>query len=393
MPTTATMSGNVASSAANTQGTAAAAPGARNQAPTPLVPFVRASYQNRQAAGIQVARLLTAAGLQDLGVFDVPAYGYLRYLVLLVSATGGAGTSVTAAEDGPWNVLQNVFLTEPNGAVIAQFLSGYDLFLANKWGGYFAQGNADPRAASSFSAVAGATGNFQFVLRIPVEINERDALGALPNQNSAAAFKLRMALNAGASVYGTAPTTFPTVTVTVYMESWDQPNTDSAGQTNQVVPPAMNTTQFWTTQTYNVNAGFQTIRLNRLGNWMRNLIFEFRRSASTRANGDSDWPDPVTLYLDARPMDTLAKVIWKEQMARRGLTAPAAAAESPNGLDNGVFVYDFTHDFDGALGHEPRNLWLGTLGSERLEIQGTFANAGTLTVLTNDVAITGNVWS
>lgn len=390
MPTTATMSGNTATAAS--AGTASA-PGGNGRQAMPLVPFVRASYQNRQSSGIQKAALLLAATAQDQGNNDIPAYGYMRALVLVVTATGGSGTSVTAAEDGPFNVLQNIFLTEPNGAIIAQFNSGYDLFLANKWGGYRPQGNSDPRASAAFSAVAGATGNFQFVLRIPVEVNERDALGSLPNQNSAAAFKLRFSYNNGTAVYGTAPTTYPTVTTTVYMESWDQPTTDSAGQTNQVTPPAMNTTQFWTPQIINVNAGFQTLRLNRLGNWIRNLIFVYRRSASTRANGDADWPDPVTLFLDARPMDALAKTVWKEQMAQRGLSGSPGAADAANGLDNGVFVYDFTHDFDGALGHEPRNLWLGTLGSERLEIQGTFGNAGTLTVLTNDVAIAGNVWS
>lgn len=388
MPTTATMSGNTATAAANQSGTAQHAP-ANGQA-LPVVPFVRASYQNRQSTGIQKAAQLGTQVL-DQGNNDVPAYGYLRALVLVVTATGGAGTSVTAAEDGPWNVLQNIFLTEPNGAVIAQFNSGYDLFLANKWGGYRPQGNSDPRASSAYSAVAGATGNFSFVLRIPVEINERDALGSLPNQNSASAFKLRFQYNVGASVYGTAPTTMPTVTTTVYMESWDQPEANSAGQTNQVVPPAMNTTQFWTPQVINVNAGFQTLRLTRLGNWMRNLIFVYR--ASTRAAGDGAWPDPLTVYLDARPMDALAKTVWKEQMQQRGLSGAAGSNDGVNGLDNGVYVYDFTHDFDGAYGHEPRNLWLGTLGSERLEIQGTFGTAGTLTVLTNDVAIAGNVWS
>ena len=388
MPTTATMSGNTATAAANQSGTAQNAPG-KGQA-LPVVPFVRASYQNRQSTGIQKAAQLGTQVL-DQGNNDVPAYGYLRALVLVVTATGGAGTSVTAAEDGPWNVLQNIFLTEPNGAVIAQFNSGYDLFLANKWGGYRPPGQADPRSSAAYSAVAASTGNFSFILRIPVEINERDALGSLPNQNSASSFKLRFQYNVGANVYGTAPATMPTVTTTVYMESWDQPEANSAGQSNQVVPPAMNTTQFWTPQVINVNSGFQTLRLTRLGNWIRNLIFVYR--ASTRSSGDTAWPDPLTLYLDARPMDALAKSVWKEQMQQRGLSGVAGAADGVDGLDNGVYVYDYTHDFDGALGHEPRNLWLGTLGSERLEIQGTFGTAGTLTVLTNDVAIAGNVWS
>ena len=50
------------------------------------------------------------------------------------------------------------------------------------------------------------------------------------------------------------------------------------------------------------------------------------------------------------------------------------------------------HEFDGTLGRENRDLWLPTLGSSRLEWQFTAANAGTLTVYTNDVAIAGPVF-
>jgi hypothetical protein len=41
---------------------------------------------------------------------------------------------------------------------------------------------------------------------------------------------------------------------------------------------------------------------------------------------------------------------------------------------------------------ENRDLWLPTLGSTRLELQGSFGGAGVLTVLTNDVAIAGSVF-
>jgi hypothetical protein len=75
-----------------------------------------------------------------------------------------------------------------------------------------------------------------------------------------------------------------------------------------------------------------------------------------------------------------------------GATAQFPSNDAPNGLDNGVFVYDFMHEFDGELGRENRDLWLPTLGSTRLELQGSFANAGTLTVLTNVVAIAGSVF-
>ena len=385
MPTTATTAGGTA------QGTRQRG---SDRAVMPTVPFIRASAEHREPAGIDVAGLMTAADT-DLGVFDVPAYGYARSLIILVQATGGTGTSVTAAEDGPWNAIKNIALTEPNGATIAQFNSGYDLYLANKWGGYRDPNAADPLASPVFSGVGASTGNFTFLLRVPIELNLRDGLGSLPNQNSAATFKLRITRTASATVYGTVPTTLPSVRVRAFIEAWDQPESVTAGQTNQITPPAMNTTQFWSAQVFNVNAGQQTIRLTRVGNYVRNLIFVFR--AATRAAGSTNWPDPTTLYLDTRPLDIIEKNNWLHQMYERtgfggsvGATSPAN--DAAQGLNNGVFVYDFMHEFDGALGRENRDLWLPTLGSTRLEIQGSFGGAGTLTVLTNDVAIAGSVF-
>lgn len=367
----------------------------------PTVPFIRASALHREPTGIDVSKVQTTSD-QDLGVFDIPAYGYVRNIVLLVTASGGTGgtPSVTLTEDGTLALIKNIYLTEPNGAVIAQFDSGYDLALANKWGGYGHVLGADPRATPIFSPFGTTYASATFLLRIPVEINLRDGLGSLPNQNAAATFKLRATLAKTTDVAtGTFPTTLPTVRVRAYLEAWDQPEMNSAGMTNQVTPPAMNTTQFWTSQSYTVNAGNNTIRLTRVGNYVRNLIFQFRRAGTSRANGETDLQavDPTFLYLDTRPLDIIEPNNWRQQMYDRsgfggsvGSTTPAA--DAARGLDNGVRVYDFCHEFDGTLGHENRDLWLPTLGSTRLEIQGNFANAGTLKVLTNDVAIAGSVF-
>jgi hypothetical protein len=336
---------------------------------------------------------MTAAD-QDLGVFDIPAYGYVRSIVLLVQATGGAGTSVTAAEDGPFSALKSIALTEPNGAVISQFNSGYELAVgANKFGGYRTPEGADPRASKVFSAIASATGNTTFLVRIPVEIKPRDGLGSLPNQNAAATFKLRLTLAGSAQVYGTIPTTLPTFRIRAFLEAWDQPESNTAGQNNQLTPPAMNTTQFWSSQTFPVNVGQNTIRLTRVGNYIRNLVFILRRAGTSRANGELDWADPLTVYLDTRPLDIIENNNWLHQMYERtGFGAAGVANDAAKGLENGVRVYDLMHEFDGALGRENADLWLPTLGSTRLEIQGSFLTAGTLTVLTNDVAVAGSVF-
>lgn len=393
MPTGATMTAG---------GTAQSTRGRGNQAAVvPTVPFVRASMEHREPAGIDVSRQIVAADA-DLGVFDIPAYGYLRSIVLVVTATGGAGAGVTAHEDAPFSALKNIALTEPNGAVIAQFNSGYDLYLANKWGGYRSNDGADPKASPVFSGVAAGSGNFSFLLRIPVEINLRDGLGSLPNQNAAATFKLRATLSSGAANAGlfgaTVPTTQPTVRVRAYVETWDQPEVSGGGQTNQVTPPAMNTTQFWTVQTFNIAAtGNQNIRLTRVGNYLRNLMFVYRSAAGSRSANDASFPDPLTVLLDARPVDTIERNNFRHQMFERtgfggALGSATVANDQPQGLDNGVYVYDFAHEFDGTLGRENRDLWLPTLGSTRLELQGTFGATGTLTVLTNDVAVAGTVF-
>lgn len=370
--------------------------------PVPMVPFIRASAEHREPTGIDVSRQMTASD-QDLGVFDIPAYGYLRSLYVLVTTTGGVGAA-TATEDAPWTVLKNIFLTEPNGSVLSQFNSGYDLKTAMKWGGYRWPFAADPQGSPVYTdSDFLANGNFSVGYRIPVELNLRDSLGSLPNQNAAAVFKLRLTLARILDVFATGPaTTAPTVRVRVFLEAWDQPEVSSAGVTNQITPPAMNTTQFWSPQIFNVNAGQQTIRLTRVGNYLRNLIFIYRR-ATSRANGDLDWPDPLTLYLDTRPLDIIERNNWKNQMYERtgfggtighrlATAGVTLANDSSRSLDAGVFVYDFMHEFDGGLGMENRDLWLPTLGSTRLEIQGNFGNAGTLTVLTNDVAIAGSVF-
>jgi hypothetical protein len=53
-----------------------------------VVPFVRASDEHLQPSSIDETRTLTG-NQQDLGIFDVPAYGYIRWLDILVTATGG----------------------------------------------------------------------------------------------------------------------------------------------------------------------------------------------------------------------------------------------------------------------------------------------------------------
>lgn len=364
-------------------GTAQATQTANTNRGAGIVPFRRATREHSELVNDQTYTMTVNPQNPAQGAISVPAYGYLRGLLITVVVTGGvAGTAFQ--EDGPWSVLQNIILSEPNGAAISQFNSGYELYLAAKWGGYFGIGD-DPRQGIFTSAMP----NFQFQVYIPLELNQRDGLGSLPNQNAAAMFQLRYQVAGSGSVYTTTPTTQPTVQVTVEAMEYDQPQASSDGMPNQTTPPAMNTTQFWSVQPYPVVAGANRIRLTRVGNYIRHWGFIFR--AATRALGDTNWPVTTEIDIDARPLTFLRKLTWRQQMYQR-YGYDALTLDAVNKQDSGVFWFDFCHEFDGTVGFENRDGWLKTYGSTRAEVVITAGVAGTLTVLTNDVAIASNVF-
>lgn len=309
------------------------------------------------------------------GPIDVPAFGYLRNLVVKVTATGGADglAAVAKHEDGPWSIFRSISLQDTNGADLFAPMDGYAAYLANVYGAYAFE--TDPATSPVFADIDDATdGNFSFFLRIPVEICQRDALGALPNQQSNATYKLRYTLAPASAVYAVAPDTLPDVRVQAYLEAWTQPPAvDLAGMPNMQEPPARGTVQNWTRQQINVQAGVQKHRLTRTGNLIRNLVMVFR----TLTDRDTaNFPASVRLELDGYPLhNQLDRDLLRHYMWERYSVVPPA----------GVFVFDFTHDLDGRPGNEMRDLWLPTTQGTKLEIEGNFGAEGVLDILTNDV--------
>lgn len=362
----------------------------REQAQLATVPFTRASAESREQGNVDTSRQMTPSS-QALGTFDIPANGYFDGLVVKVTATGGdhSNGSVTATEDAPFNALSNITVQEPNGSTIPFFNTGYGLALAGKYGGYWF-GN-DPRKSPVFSSVSATTGNFSFLCRIPIGLQRREALGALPNQDSDATFKFKADLSASTTVYSTPPNiSLPTVRVQAWLESWEMPAATNGNLRNVTEPPAMNTTQFWTEVPHPVVAGTEKVRLTRMGNYIRMFIFVLRRTAGTRANGHADWPEQTILWFDKRPRDIIDKGVWEHtQYERYGYAGTPDTADGP---ENGVFPYDFEHDLTGRVGWGTRDGWLETISSSRVELEGTFGNAGQLTVMYNDVAVAGNVF-
>lgn len=340
-----------------TQGTAAA---------VQMNPFTKASrrkvepfYDNSQA--------LTASA-QTLQQIDVPATGYLRHIVLDVIGSGTTGA--TYNDDAPWNVLDSVQLADVNGQPLV-LLSGYDLYLANLLGGYAFHG--DPRDYPGFSS--SGTG-FRFQLRIPVEIVQRNALGSLPNLNAAMTYKVKITLAPIADVYASNGTG-ATVRIQAHVESWANPlAADVRGVPNSTTPPALGTTQNWSEYVAPITVGQNTIRLPRVGNTIRNLVFVFRDGTGART--DSGLPTELAYFIDGNQWKRNS---WSYEVQRIFELYGYGTGDRPAG----VWVTALTDDFDGTPGEEIGDYWLATTGATRLEVQGTWSAAGSLTVITNDI--------
>lgn len=367
--------------------TATAGKGAAPAAAIRPLDFTRASLEHTEPAFDKSLTMTTAT--QVMGPFEVPAFGYLRSITLHVVASGAddqTADNATLGADGPWNTIQEVGLKDVNGSWLVGPFSGYDLYLLNKWGGY--EFDADPTRGPIYDisdADGSGDGDYSFALTIPVEIVARNAYGALPNMNAGATYKVDLTLNASGTVYSTAPdTTLPTVRVRGYLNAWTPPQaSDPNGTPNTQVPPGLGTTQWWSKTTLTTAVGSNTLRLPRVGHYLRTLILVVRDDNNAREGADA--PTTLRLVLDGFDLKNELADLRREDMARKyGYDLAAITAAD---FDEGVFVYPFSHDFDGHPGGELGHLWLPTSQSSRLEVVGTISNtAGTLDVLTNDVA-------
>ena len=362
-----------------------------------VIPFIRGSgwgrYPVQMPAGSSSITLTTVT--QTLGPIQVKAYDFMRSLVVDVQTTSaGAGSAVTTVEDGPYCFFAGVELLQPNGQTMYKVSSGFSAAMIHAHG-YYRNYN-DPRQYANFlyTTGSGTAPQATFRIRIPFELNLADALGNLPNKDANAPFQLTLTLNTLANVWGGSPTT-PTFNVKVWLEASDQPPTMLDGAPVETTPPGMNTLARWTEQPIAVNAGQFDARVRKLGNYVRLLIPILRRSSSTRANGDADWPDPMQIVLDEDVKDNVSKNSWLEDIRERyGYGQAGSTADTfTGGLAgrwNGVFPYEY---LSGPPGYDSGDRWLPTIESEDYILRGSYGNNGTMTMLVGEVLPQGNIFN
>jgi hypothetical protein len=342
------------------------------------VPFVHAAHEHIEAVRIAAFNGLVTANQQFVNL-NIPSFGFLRHLVLIVSTSGGtAGTGVLSG-DGPYNLFSEVTLLDTNGAPIYGPLDGYSAFCSNKYGGYAY--NADPAAQPDAAVASSNIINFAFILRVPVEINHNSGFGSLGNMNSAASYKLRLGINTLANLYSTVGTLVsPTVNVDVYMECWTPPDAyDAFGRPQETEPPSHGTSQSWSKQTVSLTANANQILLTRMGNLIRNVIFVVRDTTGVRRTV-ANVPTTLTLQWDSRQMFVEDVKIRRAYMAERYQQVAGAT-----GVESGVLPYSYMHDVLGHGGDGGVALFLPTVQATRFELDVTNAQTGSVDILTNDV--------
>ena len=349
------------------------------------VPFVHAAHEHIEQVRLGAVTAVPGPTTQFFNL-NVPSFGFIRNLLLIITTSGGTAGPGVLAGDAPQNVFSELTFLDTNGAPLYGPLAGWDAWCAHKYGGYTY--NNDPTAQPD--ALLTGVVTFAFILRIPIEINANSGFGSLGNMNSAASYKLRIGLNTSANIWSTAPTTAPTVNVDVYMECWTAPDAyDAFGRPQETEPPSHGTSQAWSKQTVTLNAGANQILLTRMGNLIRNIIFVVRSNTGAR-QPLANLPTPLTVQWDSRQMFVEDVKIRRMYMAERyQQLSPVAATTGPgiiaNGPENGLLVYSYMHDVLSHAGNGGVALYIPTVQATRFELDVTNAIVGTVDILVNDV--------
>jgi hypothetical protein len=331
------------------------------------VPFPRLSRQSQifgpSQSGLAFGSLWTPL-LKPVG-------GYLRHLLLTVTASGGVnGTNtVTASADAPYNTIQNVFFRDPFGQPIIQ-ADGFSLFLLQLYGGQqgaLGYGNYIPNLPSYSAPSTGAsgTGNFQFRMSLPLELDS-SGYCSLPDMNASSQPQIQIQTNTGSVVYGaTPPGTLPTLTVSLDEPFWAAPVDNP-----QAAPADVGSSAQWSvvTAAQGVNGGsYQRIQLPRVGTYIHTLILVLRNAANARVD---NWPlNDLTLWFDGVPilMETLTE---RQDKMYTQFGAQVSGSSLP---PTGVIVYTFRNSIQTFVSNgDTYDLLAPTTPATLLEVSGTF---------------------
>lgn len=303
--------------------------------------------------------------------------GFLKGIRIMTRSTGGSGGTVTA--DNPWNVFQNLIFNNVGNAQIFNLTNGYEAMLYNAYGRPW---EGDPTQTYDYAQSI----NPSFTLKISPEI--RHTLGALPNTDAREQYRLQGNFNTAANVI-TSGSTAPTLTTTVFQDTWAQPDaTDLQGMTNEQAPQgAFSAQSLRRNQTFALNGASSNnsnIFTEAVGNLVRNVFIVVRDSNGARQDYLSD---PLDWYLDSRILGHYTPDVVQNYM--EAFYGSTGTLRRPTG------VYVFPRFFNpGTMSGQG---WLETSNATGMKFQSATAagavntSGGTINMFSDEVIPLGSI--
>lgn len=364
------------------------------QAVVALRPFTTGTRGIESENYSETATLST--GTQAMRVYNFETDGFLSGAFIRITGTTAANAATVAFQpDAPFCIIQSLIFSDIGGKQIIGPITGWDLYVLNKFGGFAYSGDAKSSSVYSATTGAGATGgSFRFAMRLPVQFRKRDASGSLSNRNASATFRVQITLNTITATYSTAPTTPPSVNVRVSQFGWmSSDQRDFKGNGASPTPNGIGTLAYVDKESITLSAGAVNQRLATFGGLLRLMIFELRNSAGLRSVGETDWFGQFQLEIDkTKPYDRTA-VTWDHMLSEDfGLTAAAEAIGVGNTRLDGVRPLYWNDDYGLQPGAESSFRYQPVTPATSMIVRGTIGGTGehTLNVLKQYIAAVGD---
>jgi hypothetical protein len=366
----------------STMAAAAAAPPAGNPQPSSMIPFLAGSYEYSEP----ITSLVQQPGASQVDTVTlITPGGFLRGVSLDTTGAGGVLGAGALSTDAPWIAFANLSIESIDGTPLLYPMPGLEHYAVSR---FCRPWDGDPAQDPQYSNVATTPA---FNLRLFLET--RMTIGVLPNTDARAQYRLRLSIAPSSILFTTAPTTVPTLTVQVYLETYAQPPaSDYAGNGIAQLPDGLVIQRFVSREIFNTNGGNQILKSNRVGNLIRTVIMIVRNNASPSVRTDLT-ADPIRWRLDNTQL-------LNEQRQRRYYEnsrfftfggygqAPGSQAAVAAARQTGVLCFPRHHNpgtMDGPY-------WLPTTEATYLawELNGTPAG-GTIEFITEDLAPAGPI--
>ena len=349
----------------------------------PALPFEIASRVATRFSFTTGTVITVAAANTPINPIQIPAVGFLSGIMLNVAQVTTGGTGLVA--DAPWAGIATVELRTAAGNDLIVPVTGYQLFLINKYGCQLTAAPwSDPKMSINYSSTNTAQAYFLFV---PAQVDADNALGVLPALASNRSYQLIITA-AGTTAVATASTGGSlTVQGTAYY--WTEPTSATPGGVpQQTTPDGLGTMLQWQVEQPPITPGDKYIKHQNVGNVLHTVIYTLRNSGGARIDA-AGWPAVCEFYFDNNPLFYLVQAEWVELMARRWYGFSGTTKDAVQAPETGVYVLPFYAMGAGRAsnGENSRAQLLPTLDSSLVQLRGTSwgASASTLEIITGSV--------